>query len=106
LVGAEETIIPSRIYSEKALCLSKGFVSHALRMDIGCMKDVVKWLYHDKDGPELLKKIVNDSKELLLRKPISEGTIVNGPRPLSAGAKILLEQHIPSLEEFLNHKTD
>ena len=102
LVGAEETIVPSRVYSEKALCMSKGFIAWGLTnyLEPEILR-IVRWLYEDSEGPMFLRRAVQDSRELLSRRGNRDaGSGPNG-RPLSAGAEYLLRRHMPILEERL-----
>ena len=101
LVGAEESLVPARIYAEKALCLSKAFIAHALTKDCGALTDVAEWIYRDPNGPQLLKDVVAGSKALLERRAATQSTgRVISKEPLSAGAKALLRRHLSILESI------
>lgn len=105
LIGAEETLVPARIYAEKALCLSKGFVSHAMTRGCGALTSVANWIYRDVNGPKLILLIVEETREYLDRRTKSE---INNPdgkldvtrQPLSAGAEALLRRYLPALESI------
>ena len=93
--------MPARIYREKALCLSKAFISHALTNEVGAVNDIVDWLYLSPVGPKLLKEAVNDAVELLSRRKEGTTAYEKGKEPLSTGAEILLKRQLPLLEEKL-----
>ena len=99
LVGSEETIVPARIYKEKALCMSKGFISHALSNEVDVVGSIIKWLYLDRGGPRLLKEVVSASNELLSRRQNGSTSSVAGAQPLSTGAEMLLKRYLPFLEQ-------
>ena len=104
LIGTEDTIVPSRIYSEKALCMAKGFVDHGLTHDLAALESVIKWLYVEPEGPLLLKKVVADSRALLSRRDDSTGEEAEGSHQqerLSKGAEFLLKKHLIPLESIL-----
>ena len=98
LVGSDETIVPARIYKEKALCMAKGFISYALSNDIATFDSILSWLYIDKNGPSILKDVVAHAKELMSRRQIAQGAHAPGQEPLSIGAEMLLKRYLPSLE--------
>ena len=100
LVGSEDTLVPARIYREKALCMSKGFVAHALSHDIDAMDGILDWLYTSKAGPHLLREIMSSVQEILFRRRVMEengGKCEKGKEPISAGAEILLNRYLPIL---------
>ncbi|MCJ1440622.1 MAG: hypothetical protein MMC23_001108 [Stictis urceolatum] len=97
LVGAEETVLPSQIYTEKAYCMAKGFLAHALSHTIVGLTSVLGWLYLDKAGPQLLKSIVEESKAKIAQG--KNGS--NDEGRLSAGAEVLLKKHLGFLERLL-----
>jgi ubiquitin-conjugating enzyme E2 O len=94
LVGTKETVLTSRVYSEKAYCMAKGFVAYALSHEVHALGDVVDWLYIDKQGPQLLKQAVEESKARAAKAGDDD-------KRLSAGALILLKRHLDSLESRL-----
>jgi ubiquitin-conjugating enzyme E2 O len=52
----------SRLYSEKAYVLSRGFVRRALEIPPGGLEAEVDWLYHKKGK---LQKVVQDARTLI-----------------------------------------
>ena len=105
LVGSEETLLPSRIYSEKALCMSKGFIAYALVHELGAVSPITNWLYLDPTGPKLLKTVVEESNALLRRErsnsvlSTAASSVAESDR-LSAGAEVLLKRHLTVLEDL------
>lgn len=96
--------------------MAKGFVAHALSQEVTGLNDIIRWLYLSKEdeGPQLLMRIVGESKALLkdedaLQKETSDSSgngnktvIRNGSRiRLSSGAKIILRKHLANLEKHL-----
>ena len=103
LVGTPESRVSSALYSEKALVMSKGFVVHALSHDIGGLNNVLTWLYLASDGPQLLKRVVEESTALLGHgdgRP-GEPWRATGTR-LSAGALMVLKRHVDWLQGRLD----
>ena len=111
LIGSAESQVPSSLYSEKAYVMSKGFIKTALTTPPHGLADVVQWLYlTSQPGPQLLRRVVNDSKKLLADNTT---TSVNGSAPdemeerssnrakLSTGASILLRRNVEWLEDFM-----
>jgi len=111
LVGSEESRVPSALYSEKAYVLSQGFVRAALTSPPQGLADIVSWLYISRQGPGLLKRIVDDCNSLLPERPTSLGIsstvksnddrITSLPK-LSAGALILLRKILDWLTQYLD----
>ena len=109
LIGAEETLVPARIYAEKAYCLSRGFVRHALLEGCGALTDIVEWLYRDVGGPKLIVDVVGDMREILGRKKMrssgEDGGKMGeedvdggeGKRAFSAAGEALLRRFLPIL---------
>ena len=105
LVGTEETAFASQTYSQKAYCMSKGFLEHALKNPVAGLDDVVRWLYTDPDGARLLDLAIRESRYVLER---SAGAAPNAAvfpgafsaaLSLSTGAQILLRRHLGPLEK-------
>ena len=119
LVGSEESRLSSRLYSERALVMSKGFVAYALSHQVAGLDDIIKWLYLSRtaEGPRLLEKIVEESR-ILLQQPVPEeerdflpqGSLDQTPLVeqqrgrvnLSSGAKMLLQKHLTVLTRILS----
>ena len=123
LVGSEESRINSRLYSERALVMSKGFVVYALFHEVTGLDDIIEWLYlsREVEGPRLLERIVQESKALLeLTAPEQERTQPSQPPLnwdsqletmskqvyLSSGAKVLLQKHLTAMERKFNEVYD
>ncbi|EKM83554.1 hypothetical protein AGABI1DRAFT_117056 [Agaricus bisporus var. burnettii JB137-S8] len=62
LRGTEEGIINSRLYSEKAYVLSRGFIRRALELSPGSLESELTWLYYTQGR---LQKVLNDSRTLV-----------------------------------------
>lgn len=116
LIGSAESQVPSSLYSEKAYVMSKGFIKTALATMPHGLADVVQWLYlTSQPGPQLLRRVVNDSKKLLANNPT---TSANGSAPddmeemssnrakLSTGASILLRRNVEWLEDFMTRNDE
>lgn len=105
LVGLEESLRPSQIYTEKALCMAKGFVSYALNHTLNGIDHIKNWVYVDPSGPQLLQKVVEESTALLDRKKdndvLSTGMEDPNRDRLSAGAEVLLKRYLGTLQQML-----
>ncbi|KAI0094796.1 hypothetical protein BDY19DRAFT_914675 [Irpex rosettiformis] len=107
LRGTEEGIVNSRLYSEKAYVLSRGFVRRALEIPLGSLESEVNWLYY-KCGK--LQKVVKDARVLIEKSkslPIEESTPSSStadepavPR-LTGGGIIALERTLAKLQALL-----
>ncbi|EJU00013.1 hypothetical protein DACRYDRAFT_23552 [Dacryopinax primogenitus] len=62
LRGTQEAEVSSRLYSEKAYVLSRGFVRHALEQLPGGLENEVQWHYYDR---HVLAKVIRDANELI-----------------------------------------
>ncbi|KAG9314231.1 hypothetical protein JVU11DRAFT_5018 [Chiua virens] len=102
LRGTEEGMVNSRLYSEKAYVLSRGFVRRALEIPLGDLQPEINWLYHTKGR---LAKVLNDARQLIEK---SKNEAVDDsdqdlavPR-LTAGGIITLERTLGKLQVFLD----
>ena len=95
----------SRLYSEKAYVLSRGFVRRALEIPLGGLESEISWLYHTNHK---LDKVLQSSRALIEKsKTGSSGAAeTNGsdvdqdlavPR-LTEGGIIMLERTLTKLE--------
>ncbi|KDQ63442.1 hypothetical protein JAAARDRAFT_169262 [Jaapia argillacea MUCL 33604] len=103
LRGTEEGIVNSRLYSEKAFVLSRGFVRRALEIPLGSLESEIHWLYYKSDR---LAKVLQDSRALIAKsKAMPEDALVDGelavPR-LTAGGIIMLERTLHKLQALLD----
>lgn len=116
LIGSAESQVPSSLYSEKAYVMAKGFIKTALTTPPPGLVDVVQWLYlTSQPGPQLLRRVVNDSKKLLANNA-TESTADSAPNEmeeksttrakLSTGASILLRRHVKWLEDFMTRNDE
>ena len=64
LRGTDEGKVNSRLYSEKAYVLSRGFIRRALEMSLGGMEDVVKDIYITRGK---LARVIRNSRSLIER---------------------------------------
>jgi ubiquitin-conjugating enzyme E2 O len=110
LMGAEEAIINSALYTEKAFVLARGFVTHVLMHPIQGLEDVIRSLYFpDQDGgSNLLQEVIQQCKDIVCRTEdkqavhdISVTPNDRGVMRLSAGALILLKRNLAALEEVM-----
>ncbi|KAI0348532.1 hypothetical protein BDW22DRAFT_1366335 [Trametopsis cervina] len=110
LRGTEEGMVNSRLYSEKAYVLSRGFVRRALEIPLGGLESEVKWMYY-RHGK--LEKVVRDARALIDKskipaedKGLSEGPTENDaavPR-LTGGGIIALERTLTKLQLLLDSR--
>ncbi|KAJ3573658.1 hypothetical protein NP233_g2277 [Leucocoprinus birnbaumii] len=109
LRGTEEGATNSRLYSEKAYVLSRGFVRRALEIPLGGFEEEIKSFYFTHGR---LRKILEDSRALIenSRKdpnPSNEQVEKDGtadlaiPR-LTTGGIIMLERTLNKLQSFLD----
>lgn len=98
----------SRLYSEKAYVLSRGFVRRALEIPLGGLGTEIDWLYYTKGK---LAKVVSDAHALIAKSratpedniPADEDRAV--PR-LTGGGIITLERTLAKLQSLLDtHST-
>ena len=111
LIGSEEARIPSALYNEKVYVMSKGFIKKALTSPLQGVDDIIQWLYSShKEGPKLLRRIVEDSRSLISDAQVGSASSHsqdgdNQPaRPLvtfSAGALIPLRRNLEWLEDYM-----
>lgn len=110
LRGTEEGIVNSRLYSEKAYVLSRGFVRRALEIDVGGLETEIDW-YYIKQGR--LAKVVSDARALIALSEAGEyeapKEVLNESDPavgvLSEGAVIMLRRTLDKLETIMKEKT-
>ena len=114
LIGSEEATVNSALYSERALVMAKGFLAHALWHEITGLEDVIEWIYkRTQEGPNLLQKVIDDSRNLLNVGHIETGnslTTLNSQQQgrsateangkISSGARMLLRKHLSALEKY------
>ena len=100
LFGTEETQVPSRIYTEKAYCMAKGFVAQCVQHSVRSLENVIHWVYLDPHGPQFLRLVVDESKGLIGEQGMG-GRQTKVLDKLSAGAEMLLRPHFKHLEARL-----
>lgn len=93
----------SRLYSEKAYVLSRGFVRRALEIPLGGLEAEMNWLYYTKGK---LQKVVRDARALIEKSKVTTAdTEVDGevavPR-LTGGGIIMLERTLTRLQALLD----
>jgi len=98
LRGTEEGTVNSRLYSEKAYVLSRGFVRRALEIPLGGLESEIAHLFY---GKKRLHKVVQDAQRLIQKsKDGLEMTLedqdIAVPR-LTAGGIIALERTLNRL---------
>ncbi|KAI0695133.1 hypothetical protein BC835DRAFT_980174 [Cytidiella melzeri] len=108
LRGTEEGMVNSRLYSEKAYVLSRGFVRRALEIPLGGLESEVNWMYY-KNGK--LSKVVQDARALidksktpLVENPPLAASMDSDPAVprLSGGGIIALERTLAKLQALLD----
>ncbi|KAJ7630782.1 hypothetical protein FB45DRAFT_916544 [Roridomyces roridus] len=93
LRGTEEGIVNSRLYSEKAFVLSRGFVRRALELPPGGLESEIRWLYRTEGR---LDKVINDAEKLIEKSKI-ESEEGSSELRLSAGGIITLDRILAKL---------
>lgn len=56
------TYIRSRLYSERAYVLSRGFIRRALEIPLSGLEEEIHWLYYKRG---MLEKVVKDARALI-----------------------------------------
>jgi ubiquitin-conjugating enzyme E2 O len=105
LRGTEEGIVNSRLYSEKAYVLSRGFVRRALEIPLGSIGSEIHWMYFTN---KRLEKVVRDAETLIdkSRSPaISDADHDLAVPRLSGGGIITLERTLGKLRNILDSHT-
>ena len=120
LVGSEDSLVPSRMYSEKSFVMAKGFIKTALSNTPRGLIDVVHWLYRAHSGPRLLDRVVRECQDKSQRPlttsqtthaddgirlcedniSIVEESWIGSVEKLSTGALVTLHRYIESLVEY------
>lgn len=100
-------IAHSRLYSEKAYVLSRGFVRRALEIPLGGLQSEIRWIYY-KQGR--VKKVLDVARSLIQKSKTSpEGSEYNNdlavPR-LTTGGIITLERTLAKLQGLLDSYQD
>lgn len=95
----------SRLYSEKAYVLSRGFVRRALEVPLGGLEAEINWLYYDKGR---LEKVLRDARRLIENSKAdpdisAEDKDMAVPR-LSSGGIITLERTLHKLQSIADLK--
>ncbi|KAK0208164.1 hypothetical protein DFS33DRAFT_1451263 [Desarmillaria ectypa] len=103
LRGTEEGIVNSRLYSEKAYVLSRGFVRRALEIPLGGLEKEINWLYYTN---RRLEKVVRDCRALV-EKSLQETNPAEGEQDLAiprltAGGIITVERTLTKLQALLD----
>ncbi|KAK0456646.1 hypothetical protein EV421DRAFT_1886919 [Armillaria borealis] len=103
LRGTEEGIVNSRLYSEKAYVLSRGFVRRALEIPLGGLEKEINWLYYTNCR---LEKVVRDCRALV-EKSRHESNVTEEERDLAiprltAGGIIAVERTLTKLQALLD----
>lgn len=100
LAGLESSKRPSAVYSERVYLRSKTFLLSAMRgvPGVEAVEDVLRWLYREEAGPELLGKVVKQVEEVLGRsETVAQET--DGLTVMSKGACIPLRRVLDRLKE-------
>ncbi|TFK30803.1 hypothetical protein FA15DRAFT_662855 [Coprinopsis marcescibilis] len=105
LRGTDEGTVNSRLYSEKAYVLSRGFIRRALELPLGDLHEEIEWLYHKKG---LLGKVLQDSKTLVEKSRNStevspQDADLAIPR-LTSGGIITLERTLARLQKIYDQR--
>ncbi|KAF9076116.1 hypothetical protein BDP27DRAFT_1313919 [Rhodocollybia butyracea] len=104
LRGTEEGTVNSRLYSEKAYVLSRGFIRRTLETSFTGLETEIRWLYYSN---KLLEKVLNNCQALIhSSRQQSEESMEDQERcaisRLTAGGIIALERHARALQTLLD----
>jgi len=103
LRGTDEGTVNSRLYSEKAYVLSRGFVRRALEIPLGGLEAEINWLYYTQGR---LAKVLQDSRALIqksqLESEIAEADQNLAVPRLTTGGIIMLERTLSKLQTLLD----
>jgi ubiquitin-conjugating enzyme E2 O len=104
-VGFEDAFVNERLYSERAYFLSRAFVKYALEISVEGLEDEVRYLYVDKDGPELAKAVIKDGNQVIANSETEgedDGEWQRGRvTKLSRGGLEVLKRTISALERLV-----
>jgi ubiquitin-conjugating enzyme E2 O len=109
-MGAEETILNSALYTEKAFVLARGFVKHVMIHPIQGLEDVIRSIYspEQEGGWDLLREVIQQCKDIICRSEdkqavpdIPATSNDGGVMRISAGALILLRRSLTALEGIM-----
>ncbi|KAF8560221.1 hypothetical protein OG21DRAFT_1452058 [Imleria badia] len=101
LRGTEEGMVNSRLYSEKAYVLSRGFVRRALEIPLGGLQPEINWLYYSKGR---LVKVLKDARQLIEKsknEPAGDPDQDLAVPRLTVGGIITLERTLGKLQILL-----
>lgn len=100
--GSEESVVPSRIYSEKIYFLARGFIVFALKNGVSDLADVVKWLYtaEDEVAPRLLGKAIEAARGLVEAGESGKVYETGGLTGISKGAMVMLKRQLGEMEKL------
>ncbi|KAF8575728.1 hypothetical protein K439DRAFT_1419556 [Ramaria rubella] len=110
LRNTEEGFVNSRLYSEKAYVLSRGFVRRALEIPLGGLESEIKWFYYER---KRLQEVIREAHGLIEKSKQTEGSGVPTaalmsdravPR-LSAGGALMLSRTLAKLEALWQART-
>ena len=89
--------------------MSKGFIERAITAPPQGLEQIIEWLYHSSQGPELLRRVIKDSKALLPEDSKDDRSNEAGiersaeqgkPTGFSTGAIIWLRRALLKLENL------
>ncbi|OCH96053.1 hypothetical protein OBBRIDRAFT_766074 [Obba rivulosa] len=103
LRGTEDGMVNSRLYSEKAYVLSRGFVRRALELPLGGLEEEIAWFYYTRGK---LAKVLADARALI-EKSRAGGPVTDAERELAVprltgGGIITLERTLVKLQALLD----
>ncbi|KAJ9658623.1 hypothetical protein H2201_007703 [Coniosporium apollinis] len=97
--GTAESVVPSRLYTERALFRTRGFIEHALRNPPQGFVDEVRWLYVNANGPRLLQKALQHVRRVIAAsEAVGDGEVADGLSRVSKGAVVMLKRQLAMLE--------
>jgi ubiquitin-conjugating enzyme E2 O len=94
----------SRLYSEKAYVLSRGFVRRALEIPMGGLEAEIRWFYRNQ---KWLQKVIDDARRLIVRSTEQSQSDARDSDAavtrLTAGGIISLERVLSKLQALLEN---
>ena len=108
-IGLDEASVNERLSSERAYCLSRGFVKYAENAVEG-LEQEVRYLYLDEDGPQLANAVIEDGNQVIARSEVAgddDGEWERGRvTRVSRGGLEVLKRTISVLESLVTRGGD
>lgn len=105
LANTDESSIASKLYTERAYVLARGFIQRALKVRPGSVVDIIDWLYCNPrtggEGPDLLRTVIEEARARITNLvDVGKGSEEGPVQKLSSGASMTLERTVAWLEMY------